>query len=62
MIAKNITFQNVTYDLDWFNTHNLTHNYENPNAAEMQIKRRQRVENYSLSLNNSVEAADQIYK
>ena len=40
MIAKNVTFQNVTYDLEWFNTHNLTHNYDNPKAAEMQLKRR----------------------
>ena len=60
MIEKNVTFQNVTYDAEWFNTHNLTHN--NPNASLKAFERKQKVENYSLSLNSSVEAVDQIYK
>ena len=58
--AKNITFMNVTYDTEWFNTHNITEN--NPLAAQKTLERKERIENYSLSLNNSIEASDLIYK
>lgn len=37
MAAKNVTYNNVTYDMEWFNTHNLTEN--NPLAAKMTLVR-----------------------
>jgi hypothetical protein len=60
MAAKNITYNNITYDASFFAEYNYTS--ENLNASIKAMKRIEKVQNYSLFLNESKSEEDWIYR
>ena len=56
MAAKNITFNNVTYDETFFTSWNYTSN--NINASIKAMERVEKIQSYSLILNSSIEISD----
>ena len=60
MSAKNITFNNVTYDDAFFSSWNYTS--DNINASIKAMERVEKIQTYSLFLNSSIEIEDQPYQ